>query len=109
MNNNWYIESREGETWSAVSKLFGNWLEVNTNLSSFGYSEGDSFCLVEQTFLSFCFPEKHGENIGLFQVWGKTTDRIYGVDNCGVVALSDGSSYILPVKLSSPLPSWLSN
>lgn len=107
MINQWYISSREGEKWRDVSKLFGQWLEINSTVRSFGFSEGDEITHQGLMLLCFKFPGKHGPNIELFPEWAATTGRIFGGAHRGVVQLSNGDSFNLPSEPENTIPPWL--
>jgi hypothetical protein len=107
MITRWYIEARSGEDWRSVSHLFGEWLDKNTSLQSFGFSEDDSIERRGIRLLCFKFPSHHGENIVLFTQWAKGTGRLFGGLEDGVVRLSDGEAIMLPPEPEYLAPSWL--
>jgi hypothetical protein len=105
--NHWYIEAREGEAWASVSGTFVSWLKANVKLDSFGFCDGDPVTLGGKSFLCFEFPAHHGEKIGLFARWAKSTTRIYGGAERGRIHFSDGQALILPSRPTGPIPPWL--
>lgn len=107
MITSWYIAAEPGEKWRTVSNLFGNWLDANASLHSFGFSEGGALEYDGVTFLSFVFPEQHGENILLFPKWAEASGRVYGRAENGWVLLSNGEDLALPLEQVRPVPHWL--
>jgi hypothetical protein len=107
MITQWYVAAADVEDWRTVSNIFGEWLDKNASLQSFGYSEGDAVTHQETKMLCFKFPSHHGEKIELFSIWAATTGRTFGGAQDGVVKLNNSESFILPSEPSRPIPEWL--
>jgi hypothetical protein len=103
----WYITAQPEENWRSVSNLFGEWLDANALLQSFGYSEGDTIEHHGITLLCFKFPAQHGEKISLFPKWANAIGRIHGGAEHGSVQLSNGQVVALPPEPVQQVPSWL--
>ncbi|QEQ96605.1 hypothetical protein [Neptunomonas concharum] len=55
------IETKDGDTWSSVSREFGDWLKERNLTENFGWSEGDILTVEEaSSFFCFSFPDHHG-------------------------------------------------
>lgn len=92
-----YIEAAKGESWRSAVRPFRAWIQVHVpSLDSFGYSEGDSVSHGGSEFICIDIPDHHGEKVALFEAWAKTTGRIYGIKEGGVVRFSDGTTMEAP-------------
>ena len=107
MITRWYIAAQPEENWRSVSNLFGEWLDANASLQSFGYSEGDAIEHKGVTLLCFKFPAQHGEKISFFPKWANAVGRIHGGADNGSVQLSNGEVLTLVPEPMQPIPSWL--
>lgn len=87
-----YIDARGEEEWRDITRLFVHWLKVNVvGLESFGFSEDDSVKHGSRRYVALFIPDRHGENLSLFEAWAETTDRIYGELVGHSVIFSDGA------------------
>lgn len=103
-----YIEARPGEKWRDVTRLFTGWLKLNAPaLGSFGFSEDDPLEHNGLHYFALSIPDRHGEKVGFFEEWAKTTDRSFGARDNERVTFKDGSSAPAPTHEASPLPAWL--
>jgi hypothetical protein len=107
MITRWYIAARPEEDWRSVSNLFGEWLDTNASLQSFGSSEGDAIQHHGVTLLCFKFPAQHGEKISLFLKWANAIGRIHGGAENGSVQHGNGEVLTLPPEPMQVVPSWL--
>jgi len=103
-----YVEGRTGEKWRDVTELFVQWLQLNVPaLDSFGYSEDDPLEHNGLHYFALSIPDRHGEKVGLFEAWAKTTDRVFGTHEKEYIFFSDGTTALAPERKVTPLPPWL--
>ena len=87
----WYVEKRLNETWLSLSGMFMDWIQANTELKNFGFSEGDEVIAESTTFACFRVPDRNAAHFELFETWAHTTDRVFGKAIDDTLNLSDGT------------------
>ena len=103
-----YIEARPGEKWRDVTRLFVQWLQLHVpTLDSFGYSEDDPIEHNGVSFFALSIPDRHGEKVALFEVWAKTTDRVFGALEKAQVVFSNGTTAPAREREANAGPPWL--
>lgn len=105
-----YIEIKSGDTWSSVSKEFGDWLKERNLTENIGWSEGDILTVDEAiSFFSFNFPDRHREKIKYFEEWVQGTERIYGIKSERTVVFPGHTKLnaVLPPEKEVEVPPWL--